>query len=268
MDKKRNIYKFVCVIDNVSSIVLESGSLRDIDDFILQNNINSADDLISFIDMDYVDDISQLRFSIIYKKDGEVREKSILYKDDILSLRKNKIQIIIDKLKNDEELRNNFYDKYIRGYLNGIAIRYANKSSYVTPDNIKEISKIIDKLITKKIQHTKEELEMLPPSERYEIETGRLTRTTTDYNKLRSMYTFVFDIPKSNIVTTKRGNKLSGNEFEELMMHDQSPDDRIRYPEDYIIEDNNEMNNNKVMSKKHKIKQNPFKNQISIFDNE
>jgi len=254
-------YYLKIYFENRNSEILTSGSLEQIDSFIIENNIYDVNDLYEYVQNGHTKDIvGNISFKIEYKHKDQIKEKTIFYKKSLDNFRKNDFisHEIHELIENDDNFKKKFFAKYFKDILeDGTAtpiLKYISK--YLKVKNQNSFDAFYYAYITKKktkyqnIDNDKEEVQVL-----------------YSYTKKRNFFEFI-NVYKYGKEETKIYIQKD-DAFDELSFHDQNPDMGLRipeveeprkYPEDEEIE---EIKSVKKLRKTPKIDE----KQISFFDN-
>ncbi len=264
---------------------IKTGTLEEIDYFIYKNNIKNVDELFDLLNKyGQYDGISGDITFIITSPQENVKDRSVLFKNEIemVMQKPDKIKYnIFKRLLKDINFRNKFINEFLIPRQNvenkmGKKIRrfldinnyfyykmnelekYSSKRNNLYDDYYAAFCDAFNSIAFKKNNNIAvRKNNNISYSELEELSVMRLP----NYSEIRKM--IVFTLMYDNKLPVSFIYKEHIDEFEELRIHDQNPDeDNIRLPYDDETED--------IMVKKYvKTKKKELKNdyiQISMFD--
>ena len=266
-------YYLKIYFENGNSEIITKGSLEQVDNFIIDNDIYNDDDLYEYC----IPNLSkhfegQISFKIEYKYNEQIKEKPLFFKATLNRFRNNHITDEIHELiMKDENFKREFFKKYFQDILsadkNVPILKYVSK--YIKEPNQKTFNQFYYSYITsKKTQKTSSNNTALATKSVKKplyIEYGEMeTQITYSYSKKRNLFEFL-DIYKygnfnHHILIPKE------DEFDELLFHDQNPDTGLIIPKfeenKEFVEEEKEISSVKMLRKTPKVNE----NQISVFD--
>lgn len=278
-------YYLNVMLNDKTVLTITSGKLREIDDFIIKNNIQNAEQLYDLIkdDLKYSMKDDCVEFAIEYKHSGEIRSKRLMFKNDLLSFRgcHNRESYIYDLIEKDKYFKIKFDAKYINRLLR------INKKTpitdiareYISRLNRDTFGNIYNSLVSKR-QESNTRGKYFENSEDFE---DAQNQRKYSYSMQRDMYFDAYFYNKTiptNKVIVKDNEKY--DEFEELMLYGTNTFegvkvDGIPYQEFVEIQDSNidsyyddkvTIDKIKPIKKKSKVKVKKLENinQLSMFN--
>jgi len=254
-------YYLKIYFENGNSEILTSGSLEQVDSFIIENNIYDVNDLYEYVQNGHTKDIvGNISFKIEYKYKEQIKEKIIFYKNSLKSFRKNDYisQEIHELIEKDDNFKKKFFAKYFKDIL---------EDGSATP-----ILKHISKYLKTKDQNTFDGFYyacITNKKNKYKnVDNGHEeVEVTYSYTKKRNFFEFINVYKRGKDDTQIYIQKE--DEFDEQFFHDQNPDMGLRIPEvkeprKYLEDEEIEgIKSVKKLRKTPKIDE----KQISLFDN-
>lgn len=220
-------YYLSAMLNGSPILTITSGKLKEIDDFIINNNFYNVESLFDYA-KNYIDEELDnddcIKFEIHYKNKGEIKTKPLFFEEELSDFyNSNELEYIYDLLSNDSEFKTQFDIKYVNQL---VTIKRDTPISTIAHDylhdfNHKTFSKLYNSLVSKRrednrivrVYNNNEELEM---GERERIYS---------YTKQRDMYFDAYfwgkDLP-SNKIMIKIDEYI--DEFDDQMAHDPFPD--------------------------------------------
>lgn len=238
---------------------LAKGSLEQIDDFIIENNIDSVNDLYEYSTNKISKHIKDnVQFKIEYKHKEQIKEKPILYRSSIKSFRKNDFisQDLHELIIKDSVFNKKFFAKYFKNILELDEVTPILKhiSKYLKERSQANFNGFYYAYITKK-------------KEKYQDnESGcEEIKVIYSYTKKRDLFEFM-----DTYQNGKADNRIfikPEDEFDELLFNDQNPDTGLIIPT--VEERTVEIDEEKEPKSVKRLRKTPkvHENQISLFDN-
>lgn len=267
-------YYLNAMLNDKVFLTITSGKLNEIDKFIMDNNIQNVEQLYNYIKDSVPEGLNRdcIEFVIQYKYKGEVKQKQLLFKNELMNFRKcnNKSLYIYELLYKDKNFKNKFDSKYINRILiirNEASILtytrdYIQNFNFDTFDRLyySLISRKKDIDLSNKTFENSEELEYALNQRKYSY--------TTERDMYFDAYFWGKKLPVSKIIVN---TFIKEDEFDEEMLYDQNPDTYRLYGkkiEDIESEEILEIEKLKKNNVKKKEKKLIFENpkQLSFFD--
>jgi len=265
-------------------LTVTTGKLNEVDNFIIKNKISKVNDLYDYISDNIEFDLNDdtLEFVIQYKHGGEIKNKPLLFSDELISFNKcdNKDTYIYELLVKDKRFKYNFDKKYINKLLNvtkNITL-VDSARDYLYNMNQKTFSKLYYSLVSKKVEGNIKN----KTYDNFEDLQNALEKRVYSYSKEREMYFDTYFWGKTlpiNKIIVNNSEKI--DEFDEQIKYGSNVCERLRvngvlyneYVEknEQIIDVNTEdyieniVTDNKKSVKK-KVKKRIDKNQLSFFE--
>lgn len=259
-------------------LTITSGKLKEIDDFLIDNDICNVEKLYEHIKDNINEKLCDdyLEFAIEYKYNGEIKTKPVIFKNELKEFRKcdTKSDFIFKKLKQDKMFKEYFDRKYIERlafYDVKISIWY-KAMDYIHNFNCNSFKSLYNSLIVKKDRkallnrtfENSEDLEQALTAKKYSY--------TTERDMYFAAYYFDKGLPERRITVT---NIEKPYEFEEEIEYGVNATEGLRIngipynkfieQENLVYDNINESLNTQSVKRKVKNKKNELPNQISFF---
>ena len=255
-------YYLKLYLENGKTETLVKGSLEQIDNFIIKNNIKDINDLYEYCSIslsNYI--VGNIEFKIEYQYDEQTKQKPILYKESLQKFRKDDSHILMihNLIQSNEKFKTEFYKKYFDSILkskNEVSL-FKYIINYIKKPNEKTFSEFYIAYITKKKSTEKEHNLDYTNGEIIEL----ISSPMYSYTRIRDFYTLVEKYINGKAISTIYIE--TENEFENLQIHDQNPDTGLRGLKNDDEPEISDKKNVKRLKKNQKFNE----NQISFFDN-
>ncbi len=263
-------------------LTITSGKLKEVDDFLIDNNICNVEQLYEHIKDNINEKLSNdiLEFAIEYKYNGEIKTKPLIFKDELVVFKKcdTKADFIFQKLKKDKMFKKYFDRKYINKFIpmDKKTPIYYTAMDYIHNFNFKAFDSLYHSLMYKRVKSNLGNKKFTNAEDLENAMTDKKYSYTTDRDMYFTTYYFDKGLPERRLIVS---NIEKPYELEEEIEYGVNATEGLRVngiQYEKFIEQQNTIfdiseevaNSSKLQSVKKKVKTKKIDipNQISFFE--